>query len=59
MPCFRDYEVGWSSYYSESAYVACVAGFGIRQKTKCGLRVGRMRKINSELDNQDGENELR
>lgn len=27
MPCFGDYEVGWSSYYSESAYVACVAGF--------------------------------
>ena len=31
----------------------------IRQKTKCGLRVGRMSKINNELDNQDGENELR
>lgn len=31
----------------------------IRQKTKCGLRVGRMRKIDNELDNQDEENELR
>lgn len=30
----------------------------IRQKTKCGLRVERMSKINNELDNQDGENEL-
>lgn len=31
----------------------------IRQKTKCGLRVGRMRKIDNELGGADGENELR
>ena len=31
----------------------------IRQKTKCGLRVGRMRKIDNELGDADGENELR